>query len=108
MACANRRLVCGGKIFTRYACLGLAQVSSPAAATRMIEVVRDHRLDDIARGACAFALGYSRNVRASDALIEVLSHGNEETQRHADEGGRQYAASGSFPAQTPASAATAL
>jgi cellulose synthase operon protein C len=66
-------------------CLGLAQIPAARSETRvtaqLIATVKDRRNSDIARAACAFALGYMGERQAAPALIEILEHGNDETQR---------------------------
>src|SRR5690606_31359969 len=66
-------------------CIGLARIGAARGdkrvTTQLIAVVHDRKSDDVARAACAFALGHLGEERAAPALIAALEHGNDETQR---------------------------
>ncbi len=67
------------------ACLGLAQIapvkSDKRAMARLAEIVANRRNSDLARAACAFALGYLGDTSATPVLMQSLSRGNDQAQR---------------------------
>ena len=63
------------------ACLGLAQIDDPHAATAAIAILRDTSQTDTVRAACAYALGARRTAAGEPALIAALDDNRGEAQR---------------------------
>jgi HEAT repeat protein len=77
----------GGDTIQTLGCLGLAQIPAAKNDARVVSKLtavvtdKDQHSSDVARAACAFALGHMGERQAQTALMEILDHGNDETQR---------------------------